>query len=249
MRRFAVAALRVTSVGCACCLATGCIDTLGSRIELPLQVAGSAASAPFEGQNGWSIELTRAELAFGPLYLCGGAQAGSLCETARLEWLGSAVVDALEPQPRAVGQLEGVTGFVRSYMYDLAITSLLTQHEPVPLEAALALGGNSVRLEGVARGSQRVPFLFEMAIQQEEQTEIGVSVVRQSGGASFEHEVTTDDAGLLVRFDPRPWLQSVDFETALQGVAGFGPGTQGYRAVSGAIVAGVRPRFEWPEPE
>jgi hypothetical protein len=233
-------------VGChACLVATGCIETLGSRIELPLELAGSAASEPFAGQGGWTIELTRAELAFGPLYLCGGAQAGSLCDTARLEWLGSAVIDALNPEPQAAGQLEGETGFVRSFMYDLGITSLLTLQEPLPLDAAIALGGNSVRLEGVARATEDLPFLFEIAIQQQEQTEIGVSVVRQSGAEGFEHDVSRRDAGLIVRFDPRPWLQSVDFQGALESGAAFAPGTQGYRAVNGAIVAGARPSFEW----
>jgi hypothetical protein len=226
-------------------LISGCIDTLGSRIGLPLQVAGSDVSQTFTGQGGVAIELRRAQVAFGPLYLCGGTQAGSLCETARLEWLGSVVVDALDPEAQSAGELEGVTGTVRSFMYDLGITSLLTLQDPLPLDAARELGGNSVRLEGVAHGASDVPFLFEIAIQQQEQTEIGVSVVRSGAGGFTEHTVSSDDGGLLVRFDPRPWLTAVDFSQAPPDGAAFPPDSQGYRAVSGAIVAGVRPSFEW----
>jgi len=168
---------------------------------------------PIVGANGWSIELHQAQLAFGPLYLCAGYQAGSLCETARAEWTDSAVVDALDPNALEVGQLTGVSGPIRSWMFDLGITSLLTQQRPEVLSAASSLGGNSVRISGVAvKGSRSLPFAIAMPIQQDEMTEIGASVVRKSTADVFEHRLSDKDQGLTVRFDATPWVREIDFE-------------------------------------
>ena len=77
-----------------------------------------------------SVTIDRADLAFGPLYLCAGATAGDLCDTARFEWLDSAVVDTTLSDPVKVGELSGVTGTVRSWMYDLGLSSQLTREAP-----------------------------------------------------------------------------------------------------------------------
>jgi hypothetical protein len=246
---FVLAAIAVTS----------CVDTGQTQVSIPIRLAGASTAAPVSGANGWSIELSRADLAFGPLYLCPGYQAGSLCDTARIEWIDTAVVDALDPEPHDAGVLDGVTGPVRSWMYDLGIASLLTQQRPAVLAAAEALGGNSVRLEGVAsKGTQALPFLVELPIQQEEATEIGVSIVRKSGSDRFEHDITGAETALTVRFDPGPWIRDIDFEALIQNDAcsqdggmgcvervTFGAESQGYRAVKNALVAGERPSFEW----
>jgi len=197
--------------------ATGCIDTGQDQVSIPIRLAGTSVAAPVSSANGWSIELTRADLAFGPLYLCPGYQAGSLCDTARMEWIETAVVNALDPEVDDAGALDGVTGPVRSWMYDLGIASLLTQQRPEPLSAAQALDGNSVRIEGVAsKGPHAMPFLIEIPIQQEEATEIGVSVVRKSGSDRFEHVITGNETALTVRFDPGPWVRDVDFDTLVE---------------------------------
>lgn len=232
--------------------ALGCSDTGQSTATVALQLAGTAASEPIETRGGWAVELTRAELAFGPLYLCAGAQAGSLCDTARLEWLESAVVDVLDPEPRPAGALHGTTGPVRSWMYDLGITSLLTQQRPLVLPAAESLGGNSLRLEGLARrGDQTLAFQAELPIRQEEQAEIGVSVVRKSGSDRFEREITAGGATLTVRFDPGAWLGDVQFDALVPAASAepllLAPETQAYRALRGALTAGARPTFEWSD--
>jgi hypothetical protein len=272
-----------------------CADVGQDAASIPLRVGGSSVGSPISAASGWTIELTRADLAFGPLYLCAGYQAGSLCDTARAEWIETAVVNALDANAHDVGVLTGVTGNVRSWMYDLGITSLLTKQTPEPLAAADMLDGNSVRLEGVARKAPHaIPFLLAIPIQQDEATEIGASVVRKSGGDRFDHEITGDEAAFTVRFDPSSWMKDVDFEAlvedstcaaggpavvcantielqcssagaidsqrdcAVEGLAclrgvgctdrtAFAPGSQGARAVRTALVAGVRPTFEWSD--
>ncbi|MCB9755322.1 MAG: hypothetical protein H6713_35730 [Myxococcales bacterium] len=192
-------------------------DTGQVTTAAPLRLAGVAVEGAVEGKDGALITLTAAELAFGPLYLCAGTQAGELCETARLEWLESAVVDALDPTPTEVGELVGVTGVVRSWMYDLGLSSQLTQQGPLVLDAAEALGGSSVRLTGQAElAGVTIPFLAAVPIQQEAETEQGVPVVRKSASEDFEHELREERRStLLVRFDPRPWVAEIDFADLL----------------------------------
>lgn len=232
--------------------ATAACTTSGTReVSVALEVAGTAVDEPFEGRDGWSVALERADVAFGPLYLCSGRQAGELCDTARAEWLDTVVVDALDPRPHAAGVLEGSTGFVRSWMYDHAITSLLTQEQPLVLAAADALGGSSLVVRGRAnRDGVTVDFRAEIAIQQEEETERGVPVVRKSTSDDFEHELTGGERALLVRFDPRSWLSGIDFtgaagESAENADIVFEPDSQGFRSIRNDVVAGPRPTFTW----
>ena len=225
-------------------LAGGCLDTGREQVSIPLLVAG-VAPTPVAGAGGWTITLDSAELAFGPLYLCAGEQAGALCDTARLEWTESTIVDTLDPEPRVAGALQGVSGPVRSWMYDLGITSLLTQQRPAALEAAIELGENSVRLTGVARRAEReLPLELALPIQQDEATELGACVVRKSTSDPFEHEITGDETALTVRFDPRPWLLEVDVDALAEDPTSG----QAQRALRNALVAGARPTFEWGTP-
>lgn len=188
-----------------------CAETGQREVAIPLYVAGADASS-VEASGGVSVTLDRADLAFGPLYLCAGTSAGELCDTARLEWLDSVVVDTLSRRAESRGDLGGVTGPVRSFMYDLGLSSLLTRDEPLELPAARDLGGVSLRLEGTAEaGGQSLPFVASVAIRQTDETEQGVPVVRKSQTDVFEHEVTGDEPGLLIRFDPRPWVRDIDF--------------------------------------
>lgn len=230
-------------------LPCACLDTGQAELSIPLLVAGTSVAEPIAASNGWLIELQQAQLAFGPLYLCAGYQAGGLCETARAEWLDSTVVDALAADAVPAGVLHGVSGPVRSWMYDLGITSLLTQQRPVALGAAQSLGGNSVRLAGVARKEARaLSFLLELPVQQEEATELGVSLVRKSSSDAFEQELRGDEA-LTVRFAPHGWVRDLDFDalasSAASETATLAPESQAERALRSALVAGERPAFEW----
>lgn len=247
MRAFRALAL----LFCASCAETG-----QSVLELPLYVAGSAPEASARTRDGTRYSLDAAELAFGPLYLCAGTQAGGLCETARLEWTSSEVVDLLDAAPRRAGELRGVSGPVRSYMYDLGITSLLTREEPLVLPAADDLGGNSVRIAGSAVVDDvTLPFVIELALSQQIETEVGVPIVRKSAGERFDHEASEETRGVLVRFDASEWLREVDFR-ALAEAEGclpdgckeplrFAAGSQAYLALRNAIVSGERPELVW----
>lgn len=231
---------------------TGCIETGAQPVELPLFLAGTQADTAFDGRDGFSVRLSSAQIAFGPLTLCAGATAASLCETAHAEWQGSAVVDALDPTPKRAGKLLGIGGPVRSWMYDLGFVSLLTQEEPIRTKAALQLG-HSVYLEGTATdGSTNVHFVAELDVSQEVETERGVPVVSKTISERFEQDLAEPDLDLLVRFDPRSWFAQVDFAAATSELdcserceLEFEDGDQGYRALHLAIVAGEHPTFSF----
>jgi len=204
MRRRALALITVVAAGCA--------ETGQDRISVPLFVAGANVTEPVVAAFDVPLTIERADLAFGPLYLCAGATAGDLCDTARLEWLETVVVDTTLDEPARAGELSGVTGMVRSWMYDLGISSQLTGTQPFILDAASQLGGASLVLEGrVVVDGIEVPFTASVPIQQTDETEIGVPVVRKSTSESFFRDVDSDESGLLLRFDPSAWVRGIDF--------------------------------------
>lgn len=223
-------------IGLLAGLVPSCTQSSQERVSFDLFVQGTETRTMVLA-DGTELILERADLAFGPLYLCPGTQAGALCDSARLEWTESVVVDALDPARQDAGKVSGVTGPVRSYMYDLGYVSLLTTDELQMQEAADELGASLV-LSGTAilqndSAPLEVPFFIAVVVSQSEDTEQGQPVVRKSASGFFEHEVDRSTTGLTLRFDPAPWAQSlsgVDFRdhvrcTDAQGMGGVGGDT------------------------
>lgn len=196
---------------------SACVDTGQERVAVPLFLAGSDLRSPLTAAGGSELSIDSALLAFGPLYLCAGNTAGELCDTARLEWLDSRVIDLTRETAERAGELSGVSGTVRSFMYDLGISSQLTRDQPYILAAARELDGASFRVSGTASiAGVDVPFRAELAVQQTESTEPGVPVIRKSSSERFSHEVSPDEPGLLIRFDASSWLRSIDLRGYLE---------------------------------
>lgn len=230
-------------------LLVGCAQTGQDMIEVPLQLAGTAVEGPIASAGG-AITLETAELAFGPLHLCAGSTAGELCDTARLEWLDSAVVNLLDDAPQNVGALNGTSGAVRSWMYDLGISSQYTDDNPFVLDAAQALDATSIALTGTIEiDGSAVPFSLQLPVAQTGDTELGVPVVRKSTSETFERAVTQGDQ-LQIRFDIAAWLTNTDFRQACMptGCADgfdFDANSQPMRALRNALLSGARPQFTW----
>lgn len=196
-------------------LSGGCIDMAQAPVEFPLMVAGTAQRS-VELPSG-QVELTSAQVAFGPLYLCAGASAGDLCEVARAQWLGTTVVDMLAPTPVLAGNVEGNSGTVLSWMYDLGISSQLSQSKPFVLEAAKQLGGVSLRVRGRARvEGLEIPFVAAVAVEQTQDTELGIPVVRKSVSDRFFRDLGAAPDTLLVRFSPAALFATSDLNTLVQ---------------------------------
>lgn len=194
---------------------SACIDMLQEPVSFPLMLAGKAQ--PQILLESGQLELFRAQVAFGPLYLCAGASAGDLCDVARAEWLGSTVVDILDPTPVQAGEIRGNSGTVLSWMYDLGISSQLTQSKPFVLEAAQRLAGASLLVNGRARvEGLDIPFSAAVAVQQTQDTELGVPVVRKSSSERFFRDLGVQPDQLLVRFDPAAIFAAVDLKNFIQ---------------------------------
>ncbi len=187
--------------------------TAQQPVQLQLQLAGQAPSS-LSLADGTALDFSSAQLAFGPLTLCPGRQSGALCETARMEWLDSAVVDLLDPNPTSVGSIDGFTGTVRSYMYDLGYVSLLTTEQPLKLSAATQLDDTSLLARGEVstEANQPIPFVISVVAKQSGEIDRGQPMVRSSTNADFEHEVTLQDESLTARFSLEELL--VDLEAS-----------------------------------
>ncbi|MEZ4340734.1 MAG: hypothetical protein R3B82_29280 [Sandaracinaceae bacterium] len=196
----------------------GCVEAATESTTIELTLAGADASAPFEGRDGAMITLERADVAFGPLYLCAGYTAGELCEEALAEWRDATVIDALDPTPTAPVAMNALTGTAHSYMYDLGIVSLLTEDAPLVTPAAESLGPASAVVEGrVAIDGQTIPFTVAVRVEQTETASRGTSVVRSGESESFDHAIEPEGrTALLVRIDPRPWLATASFRGLLE---------------------------------
>lgn len=192
-------------------LVTACTADAQKQVSIPLIATSSGLQAPIQASGGVTLQINKAQLAFGPLYLCAGYNAGDHCDLARLEWLDSIVLDLQRPNTVTLGQLDGVDGTVRSWMYDMGISSQLTDKNPVMLKAAKTLNGNSVVIEGTATHNNRsLPFVANIVVSQYEKTEFGIPVVRKRIDERFEHRVTGDEGALQLSFDPRLWLEGLD---------------------------------------
>jgi hypothetical protein len=188
-----------------------CAPPNQERTTLALLASGYEVPSPLSVSPTTELELETAELAFGPFYLCASHTAGELCETARLEWLASQVIDLLDKRPHGLGDLEGATGRVESYMFDLGISSLLTSDKPVILDAAQGLDGASLRLRGQALvNGQSVPFRLDLPIAQTGAENVGIPVVLSQAGAPLGHDVETSDTSLSLRFAVADWLKGMD---------------------------------------
>lgn len=220
-----------------------CERTGSTYVAVPLHGAG-ALRAPFEVE-GWSVELDRADVAFGPVWLCATMAADpEFCATSVLELTETVTIDGLAPAPEPLGTMHGIRGSVRSAMFDYGISWLPTAARAAANEGAPE--GRSARFAGTAtRGAESFAFTCDLELTPIMQ---GSLVVR--GLRIPAHDVAVDDA-LVVRVDPRAWLSSLDFDRlAARGEdpVVIAPGDPDYEALVVAMTAGTLPTFEWGTP-
>lgn len=232
----------------ACLCLPACGDTIGESVVLPLTARG--VETPSFEQGTWQITLERAEVGFGPLFLCPASiPSDELCETALLELRETVTVDALSAAAQAQPPLRGNTGAVRSSIWDYGLSWPLTFRSPTPNPGAP--GGHSARFAGVATDGART-LLFEADV------DVAANAAgRLAAGQVTEHVVEDASSRLEITFDPARWWRNVDFEAlATEAFAAapegelstsvrIGPEDAAYGSLIHEMTSGARPRFEW----
>lgn len=215
-----------------------CGDTGAPAFEAPARARGGAR----EVQAGaWTVTLTRADVALGPVYLCATAAASSdLCPSAVAEWTDVAAVDALDPAPQELGTLVAVPGEVRSAMLDYGITWLPTETRPTAQDGAPA--GRSARFAGTAvRGDMSLEFSADVDLAPPLQGGRAIEGLRV---APFDPE---PGGALVITVDAAAWWAGVDFDA----LAAAGPGPHALTADADAVAAvrfamvAAPPRLSW----
>lgn len=230
-------------------LCSACGETPGEALSLPWSGKGDGQAAFTRGA--WQVTLERAEVAFGPLYLCAASlPSEDLCESAVVELAEVVTIDALDTASQPLPALRGTTGVVRSALFDYGISWPLTFRSPRPDDGAP--GGHSARFEGSATDGSRT-FVFSADIDV-----LPNAPGRLTSGAVTEHTIDATSR-LEVVFTPSQWWQNVDFdalaESAFSDIEPEDPDPtasahiHGNTGAHGAIVhelsAGARPRFVW----
>ncbi len=236
---------RLGWVACvALALLAGCGQTGQERVTFPIHGAGTG-EASFE-LDGWSVTLERADVGFGPIYLCATQFADAdVCPQAEAEWLGAEAVDALDPSPAMLGDAQAITETVRSAMFDYGRSWLLTERAPRASEGAPE-GRSAVMVLRAERGGERLEVRASVDV---DPGAAGASAVI---GARTEPHAITGAEALTVRFDPASWWRRVDLDRLAaeddgDGVVELAPGDRAYDAlVIGMTTDPVE--LEWTQP-
>lgn len=185
-----------------------CIESPQSRMAYPAVFVPSTARTASSGD--WQVTLSRAEIAFGPAYFCAAASGSStLCGTAIAEVRAVTRLDALSSSPVSLGQVDALTGAVRSVSYDLGLLWLDTQQDVTPEPEAPE--GHSAVLEGEAvKGEMHLPFVVHLDVPPQYQGQHAIAT------APATADIASDAYVLEVHVDPVRWLSQVNFDAAAE---------------------------------
>lgn len=228
-------------------LLLGCGQTQQRFVSFPVHAAGTGEST-FTSDEGWSVTIERADLGFGPLYLCATTFADiDVCPQAEAEMLVSGTVDATDDSPQMIGDARAITATVRSAMYDHGRSWAIAAADPAPNPGAPS-GHSAVFVVRATRGPETLEVRAEVDIDPRNAAEPAVF-----GARTGEHAITGEEA-LVVRFDPAAWWRRVSFDAVAaldddaDGAVTLAPGTVPHDTLVIAMTAGVLPAFEWTEP-
>jgi hypothetical protein len=193
-------------------LAPGCGPAAQTPVSYPLY--GESTGGVFMVGD-WQVTLDVARVGIGPIYFCSTAGASAeLCPTSLNEFADVAVIDARDPTPQRLGEVNGVTGEIRSVGYDLAYTWFPRQAEPTA--APMAPEGHSAHFEGQATGPEgSFRFIADVDVVPRY---AGLRAIRQVTGV--DTRVTDSALRLDIRLDPQSWWKVIDFSALGEGNVG-----------------------------
>ncbi|MDB4973371.1 MAG: hypothetical protein JWN48_1712 [Myxococcaceae bacterium] len=225
------------------CLLAACGDTGQERVGVALSAQGTAARPVAIGKA--EVTLTRADVAFGPLYFC-ASQSGraELCEVAVAELLEVVPIAALDPVARPLGSMSATTGSIMSAIYDLGISWLLTENEARASPNAPA--GHSAIFEGTIVRAGRT-LRFSAAVD---------AVPRVRGdqtvnGQRTSHELVGRQEQVTLLIDPNLWIDRLDVDALFaldvdgDGSVVLEPGSQSHESIYQGMLNRAPLGFRW----
>jgi hypothetical protein len=220
-----------------------CGDTGSERLVVPISAHGTPARDV--AVRGGTLRLERADVAFGPLYLCATESAETeLCEAALAELLSVHTFDALSSQPRQLGELEATTGTVRSGFFDYGISWLLTRQAPHADPGSAS--GHSARLVFSAEADDGTSLAVTADVDIEPIAPGDAAV----NGLRTQHALREGDR-LTVSLDASAWLSRVRVDRLREldedgdGRVTLAPGSQPYEAIVQGMTVNAPVRFGW----
>jgi hypothetical protein len=226
---------------CCALVCVACGSTGQDRVAVPFTARGSAPQ-PFDA-DGWSVQLTRADVAMGPIYFCAArGSSADLCPSAVAEFADSFSVDALDPTRQDLGALEAVTGELHSVAWDYAITWPTTEEQPVVLGDAV--NGHSARFAGQAsKDGEVIDFTLDLDIAPLLRGSRAVQGVRND--ATIENEGTRCE----LRLDADAWWAQARFDdySGQSDPVAIEPESSTAQAVILAMTSSSPPRFVWSQ--
>lgn len=225
----------VVALGACALLVPGCIEASQEPVAYDaVAVTRGNGTLAIEG---WTVTLSRADVALGPFYFCAASSGSStLCASSISELTTVSVVSALGPAPSKLGTVHGFTGAIHSASFDFGISWFDTQTEATP--APVLPGGHSIHLEGAAqKGTTRIPFVADVDVVPQYQGQNALST------APAAADVSSKATRLEVVLEPAGWLKQLHFDDIAAEVARTGqtpfviaPGTSEH----GAILVGLK---------
>ncbi|MFN0062291.1 MAG: hypothetical protein ACKVPX_07220 [Myxococcaceae bacterium] len=222
-----------------------CTNAGPLEVSFPVTALGQDATPTTVGA--WTVQLTRAEVGFGPAYFCAGVSAaGELCRAALAEFADSHAINALSPEPQPLGFGAGETGTVRSVTYDFAISWTLTQNSPTSLAGAPQ--GHSAILEGTAtRGADVLNFRTSLALAPQ------FAGARAVESAPVRATLSGSEVALDVVVRPLAWASVIPFDAVFASSGGAPlvtllPGSPAYEAIRLAMMVNAPPQLTWHTP-
>ena len=250
------------------------IETAGQAISFNTAVQGttdqSGDATSFETAKGWSVTLTSARAAFGPIYFYSGAPMARTNPLTRLlggvamacpthaqydygavlgEVLEQYVVDLLASEPTSTGEVTGEAGTCHSAELHLHPPGYQQLPAGSPRSEIDELDGDSIVIAGAAtKDSSTVPFRAALDIPDE-----GTQRIVQNIAGDVALEDASDKPGSIVlQILVDAWLDQVDFSTLTETDEGgdfvFGEGTQARTALIQAIRNRYSYRIDWRKP-
>lgn len=238
MKRLVLLALVLGSLG------SGCVESGRTRVSIPVHGAGSSVHTFTVGDA--TVTLDDARIAWGPAYFCTTPFADvDLCPTALAEVRSAATIDVLDATPQYVGELEGISGTVRSAMFDYGVTWLLPAAEP-SVDPGAVDGAHSVHFAGSAtRAGVTHRFVVDLDVVS---TNSGVSAAH---GVPTMHGLASGADALVVRFEPSAILAGADFselDGASEDPVVLDERSSIYQSIVLGLTTSALPALEWARP-